>query len=99
MPGLGISSLENVVINTFAPVLVAYSKSRDEQVFTDRALQYLQLLKPEYNRIIKKWEAVGLVPLNAFDSQAMIELNNEFCLKKKCAVCNIGSVIIGRSFK
>ncbi len=99
MPGLGISSLENVVINTFVPVLVAYGKSRDEQVYTDRALQYLQLLKPEYNRILKKWETVGLIPLNAFDSQAMIELNNEFCLKKKCAVCNIGSIIIGRPYK
>jgi len=99
MPGLGVSSLENVVINTFVPVLVAYGKSRDEQVYTDRALKYLQLLRPEHNRIIKMWEGVGLVPANAFDSQAMIELNNEFCLKKRCAVCNIGSVIMDRSFK
>lgn len=97
MSGLGVSSLENIVINTFAPVLVAYGKSRDEQTYTDRALEYLQLLKPEYNRIIRKWETVGLVPSNAFDSQAMIELYNEFCLKKKCAVCNIGAMVMGRS--
>jgi hypothetical protein len=99
MSGLGVSSLENIVINTFVPVLTAYGKSRDDQKYVDRALQYLQILKPERNRILKKWEAVGLLPSNAFDSQAMLELYNEYCLKKRCAACIIGSVIIGKPLR
>lgn len=99
MSGLGVSSLENIVINTFVPVLTAYGKSRDDQKYVDRALQYLQILKPEQNRILKKWEAVGLLPLNAFDSQAMLELYNEYCLNKRCAACVIGSVIIGKPLR
>ncbi len=96
MPGLGIESLENLVINTFVPVLTAYGKSRDDQQYIDRALQYLQSIRPEHNRILKIWKSTGIMAKNAFDSQALIELYNEYCLKRKCAACNIGSVIIGK---
>ncbi len=99
MPGLGISSLENIVINTFVPVLTAYGKNRDDQQYIDRALKYLQIIRPERNRILKIWRFAGVVPNSAFDSQALIELYNEYCLKKKCAACNIGSVIIGKAGK
>ena len=99
MPGLGLSSLENIVINTFVPVLAAYGKNRDDQSLTDRAVQYLQMIRPEQNRIMKIWQSAGLTPQSAFDSQALIELYNEYCLKRKCAACNIGSVIIGNPQK
>jgi len=90
----GEASVENVVINTVAPLLVAYGKYKDEQAFVDLAVELLQQLPAEQNKITKEWNDLGLKIKNAFDSQGSIELRNEFCEKRQCLNCNIGVALL-----
>ena len=91
---IGDSSISNIIINTVVPLLVAYGKSKDEQVYIDRAIAILQQTPPESNAIIMQWKTLGLKSKTAFDSQALIELQNNYCSKRRCLDCNIGASLI-----
>jgi hypothetical protein len=91
---LGDDSVDNIIINTVAPLLVAYGKQRDDQQFTDRAVEFLQKIPAETNKIVKSWTALNINARSAFDSQALIELNNNFCLKRRCLSCTIGASLL-----
>jgi hypothetical protein len=78
---------------------VAYGKTKDEQDYIDRAIAILQHLPAENNIITRHWEDVGIKAKNAFDSQALIELFNNFCTKKQCLSCAIGVAIIQKNMK
>ena len=91
---LGKASVEGLLINTAVPLLVAYGKAKDEQDYVDRAVAILQHLPAEHNKITRYWEEVGIHVQSAFDSQALIELFNNFCSKKQCLSCNIGASIM-----
>lgn len=91
---LGEASIQNIVINTVAPLLVAYGKHKDEQAYIDRAVELLQQLPAEQNKITSQWNELGLKVKNAFDSQGLIELHNNFCQKRQCLNCSIGISIL-----
>lgn len=93
---MGTSSFENLMINSVAPLLAAYSKYTDNQDFMDRAVELLESLAAENNRIIKKWGSAGVNPKSAFDSQALIELFNNYCKRRRCLQCNIGVEILAK---
>jgi hypothetical protein len=92
--GLGMESVNNLLINTVVPLLVAYGKSQDDQEMIDRAVALLHGIKAEKNKITKAWSEIGLTVKDSFDSQALIELNNHYCLKRRCLACNIGVDIL-----
>jgi len=94
VPGLGESAIENIIINTVAPLLAAYSLKKDEPLWMERAVEFLTKVKPENNSIIREWNSLGWKATSAFDSQAMIELKNNFCLKRLCLQCVIGSSLV-----
>jgi len=91
---LGQSSIENIIINTVIPVWVAYGKINDEQHWIDLAVNILQQLPAEENKITRLWKAIGFATLHSFDSQGLIELYNNFCQQKNCLNCNIGASLI-----
>lgn len=94
VPALGRTSIENILINSIVPMLVAYGKARDDQRYVDRALQLLQETASEENNILRSWAALGLTSESAFDSQALIELYNNFCARRRCLDCNIGFALL-----
>ncbi len=93
---LGISSIENILINTAAPILFANGIHKDNEADKEKALMVLSSVKAESNRITKNWKSLGISMKSAFDSQAAIELYNNYCLKKKCLHCNVGAEIISK---
>ncbi len=95
--GLGRSSIDNILINTVVPLLVAYGKAKDNQDYIDRATAILEFLPAEHNRITKMWVENNFRVKSAFDSQGSIELYNNFCSQKKCLSCDIGIYILKRS--
>ncbi|HPM29683.1 MAG TPA: DUF2851 family protein, partial [Chryseolinea sp.] len=78
IPVLGQMSKDNLVINSLVPLLVAYGKSKDDQMLVDRAITILQHVKSEANTITRTWASLQLKSKSAFDSQAMIELHNNY---------------------
>lgn len=91
---MGQASIENVIINTIAPLWVAYGKHRDEQHFVDRAVRILSELSAEENHITKTWKEAGWEVKNAFDAQALIQLFNSYCIQRQCLNCKIGAVLL-----
>ena len=90
----GESSVENLIINTIAPLLTAYGKYKSDDTFLYKAISILDEIEPEENNIIKKWETIGCTPRSAAESQGMIEQYNTNCLHRECLSCAIGYNVI-----
>ncbi len=91
---LGEQMIDNILINTVVPVLFAYGHYHGENMFKDKALQWLEEIKAEKNSITKGFTSLQIENKTAFASQALIQLKNEYCNKKRCLDCSIGNKLI-----
>lgn len=91
---LGDAMTDNIVINTICTVLFAYGNHHQEPGYKDKALKWLEKTKAEKNNITKGFAALKIEIKNAFDSQALIELRNEYCNQKRCLECSIGNALL-----
>ena len=91
---IGVAMIDNIIINTVAPVLFAYGNYHNENKYKDRALQCLEETAAEKNLITKGFRQLNIENKNAWDSQALIELKNEYCTKKRCLECSVGNAIL-----
>lgn len=87
---LGQSAVRTILINTVSPILFCYGRAKGDEELCGKAIDILEQLPPENNHIVSKWETLGSTINNAYESQAHIQLYNEYCLHKKCLHCNIG---------
>jgi Protein of unknown function (DUF2851) len=55
VPPLGSSSIQNIIINTVVPMLVAYGKIHDECSYVELATDLLHHLPAEDNKITRQW--------------------------------------------
>lgn len=94
VPAFGKSSVDNVLINTVVPLLVAYGKQQDDQQYIDRAVTILQHMPSEKNTITRQFSSIGLEVKSSFDSQALLELFSAFCEKRRCLECAIGVSLV-----
>lgn len=83
-------SINLLMINTAIPMLFAYGRHTGDEALCDRAFDLLEQLKAEDNHIIRMWKECGLKVQNAGDSQALIQLKNEYCDRKDCLRCRFG---------
>lgn len=91
---LGSSMIDNLIINTVSPVLFAYGNYHNEQKYKDKALKWLEQTAAESNTITKGFQQIGVENKNAFDSQGLLELKNEYCNAKKCLECAVGNFLL-----
>ena len=91
---LGKQMVDNIIINTIVPIMFSYGLHHGEEHFKDKAIKWLEEVAPEKNVITKGFENLGLSNKNAFDSQAFIQLKNEYCNYKFCLQCAIGNSIL-----
>lgn len=96
---LGAHMINNIVINTVAPLLFSYGYMHKDPVYTERALQWLQELSSEKNRITAGFSQLCISNRNAFESQALIELKTQYCDKKRCLDCGVGNWLLKKSVK
>ena len=87
---LSPASRRLIVINTVVPMLFAYGRHRHDETLCDRAFTLLEELGAEKNRITRMWSECGLNVRSAADTQALIQLKNEYCNRKDCLRCRIG---------
>ena len=90
----GSQATDIFLINAVIPVIFVYGQRRDCQDICERALMFLEDINAESNSIILEWKTIGIVPESAFYSQALIQLRNEYCKKRKCLHCRVGSKLI-----
>lgn len=93
----GEAMINNIVINTIVPVLFAYGYLRQEQEYKDRALKWLEETSTEANKITQGFAQYGILSRNAFESQALIELKNNYCDHKRCLDCAVGNTLLKKN--
>lgn len=86
--------IDSVIINTIVPVLFSYGLHHDEEYFKEKAISWLEEVSPEKNSITKGFEQLGFANKNAFDSQALLQLKNEYCGNRLCLQCEIGNSLL-----
>jgi hypothetical protein len=91
---LGQIAFNNLLINTIVPLLFVYGDQHLDQPMKDRALLLLEKLDAEENQIIRKWNKSGIESRTAFETQALLQLKNNYCDHKKCLNCQLGAKII-----
>jgi hypothetical protein len=93
-PALGKQTKEIIIINAICPLLFAYGSIYKLDTCMDRAINYLQKIKPEANHISHMWKKFNFVFDHAGHSQGGIQLYQKYCLEKKCTSCSIGNEIL-----
>ena len=83
-----------IKINVAAPVLYAYGKCCGEEKYKDKAFEVLYQTNSEENFKTKKHTNQVWQKNTSFDSQAIIELNDNYCAGKRCLECAIGYKIL-----
>ena len=94
---MGKNMVDNIVINTVVPFVYTYGKKHNDSEKTESAIELLQFTAAEKNHIISGWKSLGSEPRNAFETQGLIELKNEYCSFKKCLSCKAGIWILNQS--
>ncbi|WP_343330448.1 DUF2851 family protein [Polaribacter staleyi] len=87
------SFVDLLLINTIVPLKFLYQKNRGG-VSENEFLDILQKIKTEKNSIISKFDEIGVSVKNAYESQALLELKNNYCAKKQCLQCAIGIKLV-----
>ena len=91
---LGENSIDTIIINVVIPFLFVYGEKQNQHHLKNRALEFLEKLPPEHNSIIEKWENLGVLVRSAFETQALLQLKNIHCIRKKCLNCPIGNKLV-----
>ncbi|MFI1772320.1 DUF2851 family protein [Thalassobellus citreus] len=93
---LSKSFVDLLLINTILPVKFCYAKQKGEDVDED-ILNLASLITSEKNSIIEAFNNLKKVSKSSLESQALIQLKNEYCNKNKCLKCAIGNAFISRN--
>jgi hypothetical protein len=91
---LGQDSITNIIINTFAPYFFFYGKKTGKHEYEQTAFQLLEECNFENNAKTKLFKGKKQQLKNAAQSQALINLFDNFCAQKKCLHCGIAASIL-----
>ncbi|MNX55265.1 hypothetical protein D3C86_860220 [compost metagenome] len=86
---LSRSFIDLLIVNTIIPLQFSYSNRIGESNI-ENLIVFMNEVSPEKNAVIDKFESFGLLPKNAFHTQTLLELKNEYCNNKACLRCAIG---------
>ena len=87
---LGRMQADLLIINAWVPLLFIYGVDHGQQHYKDQALHLLAQLAPENNAVIRRWQAAGICPASAAESQALLQLDGNYCSQRRCLECRIG---------
>lgn len=88
------SFVDLVVINTVVPLKFSYAKETGREP-EEEILNILERIKPESNRIIEGFNKLRPgSATNALESQALLQLKNNYCDLNKCLNCEIGAGLL-----
>ena len=56
--------------------------------------ELIKSISPEKNTIVDKFSIFGIKSQNAFETQSLLQLKNEYCNYGKCLQCAIGMQLL-----
>ena len=81
----------HLAVNVFAPLLFFLHERKMDESYAERALELLELIPLEDNRITRLWKIHDVVGTNALESQGLIHLYSVYCESRKCLNCALGA--------
>lgn len=96
---LGAERIRIIIVNAVVPFLFALASYSKNHVYKEKAIQYLEQLSPEVNKITRKFVDLGFSSKSALDSQGLIGLKKEYCDQFRCVRCKIGVNILNNHEK
>jgi hypothetical protein len=96
VPKPSIDFQNHLLINAIVPFMWFCAQEFEDQDLIEKAYAVLTQLPPEQNGIMQKWRNIGVVPENAYDSQALLSLYRTHCSRKKCLSCDVGNKVLNR---
>ncbi|SFE12243.1 Protein of unknown function [Chitinophaga sp. CF118] len=90
----GLKAAQSVLINSVLPLLYLYGQEKMKYCYQEKAIDFMNLLPAEENRVIREWGELGVKAKSAQDSQALLQLKNNYCQEKKCLQCAIGAKLL-----
>ena len=89
------SLFSNFIINAVVPFLFGLSTTKIKTLnFQEQAISLLIILPSESNVYVKKWKNINVHSKSALDSQAALEIYQQFCSRKQCLNCTVGIKIL-----
>ena len=85
--------IDLLLINTIIPMKFLYLKSLGKSDLSS-ALSIIAQIKPEKNEIISKFTELNIKSKTAFETQALLQLKNEYCNKQLCLSCAVGKELL-----
>lgn len=96
---LGADVADRIGINGIIPVMFSYGNYTGKEDLKEAAIAMYDEIQAEENSIIRDWRGKGIGMQSAFDSQALLQLNNEYCIAGRCTVCPVGKSTIKKGNK
>ena len=88
--------VELLIINTLVPVKFYYLKEQGKEGF-EPLYEVMASLDKESNQTVGKYNLLRpSTASNALESQALLQLKKEYCDKKHCLQCSVGTKILQR---
>jgi hypothetical protein len=87
--GLTTPFIDLILINTVIPIKFCYAKHQGK-LNIEELISLLESIPSEKNAILEKFSVFNVKSVNAFQSQSLLELKNEYCNKNKCLNCAVG---------
>ncbi|PKP13845.1 MAG: DUF2851 domain-containing protein [Bacteroidetes bacterium HGW-Bacteroidetes-3] len=82
-----------LLINTIIPMKFLYLKSLGKNDLS-ASLIIIAQIKPEKNETVSKFNELNIKSKTAFETQALLQLKNEYCNKQLCLSCAVGKELI-----
>lgn len=82
-----------MIINTILPLKFCYARHLGKDA-NEEIIAIISKIKKEENSIITNFKRLGIDIENAKDSQAILQLYNEYCTQNKCLQCAVGSSLL-----
>jgi hypothetical protein len=86
---LSKSFIDLLVINTIIPIQFTYAKSLGKEI-SESLLDLIKQVAAEKNAVIEKFAGFDVKAKNAFETQSLLQLKNEYCNHGKCLNCAVG---------
>jgi hypothetical protein len=88
------SATDIFLINAVIPLIFVYGRFHDNSDVCEKALTFMEEIGPEENYVTRDWKSAGVEAESAFYTQALLQLTDEYCKKRRCLECRIGCKLI-----
>ncbi len=85
--GIGKSSIHTVLLNSALPFRFAYAHVQDDEALVAKTLQMYEEAVPDDNAIVRTFIEIGVPCQNAAQSQALLQLQKNYCERNRCYLC------------